>query len=157
MSDSQLDLDKIRKRVEKRIEQRKELITHAGVYFIVNAMFWVIWAVIRADFLPITPASDFYDLYVLFRDAPVPLFLMAAWGIGLLIHAMVVFLETGMFERMKEREFEREVTRERARLYAQEKPKRRVELAEDGELAADTDHPDAAYDAEPHRRTSRAR
>jgi hypothetical protein len=151
MSDNQLDLNAIRKRVEKRIEQRKELITHAGIYFIVNAMFWVLWAVIGSGVVPITPASDFYDLYVLFRDAPIPLFLMAAWGIGLAIHALVVFLEMGMFERMKEREFEREITRERARLYAQEKPKRRVELTEDGELTEDAD------ESEPSRRTSRAR
>jgi serine/threonine protein kinase len=35
--------EQIRLRVEKRIKARQELIAHAAVYIIVNALLWVIW------------------------------------------------------------------------------------------------------------------
>jgi hypothetical protein len=136
MSDEQLDLKKIRERVEKRVNARKELITHAGVYLVVNAVFWVVWLTLRSELISVPTTSELWDVFALFRDAPIAPLLSASWGIGLLIHALVVFLETGVFDRMQEREMEREIARERQRLYNREKPKRQMRLSDDGELVA---------------------
>lgn len=127
-----IDYDAIRRRVEKRIKARQEWLGHLSAYVIVNLMFWVMWVFTGAEF-------------------PWPVFITLPWGIGIGIHTMSYFLENNA-ERAKEEAIEREIRREKMRLYGDpdfddsllEKPKRRAKeramrLTDDGELAYDED------------------
>jgi hypothetical protein len=124
-----IDYEAIRKRVEKRIKARQEWLTHLTSYVIVNGVLWVIWFLTGAGF-------------------PWPIFPTLGWGIGMGIHTAVYLTDSSM-ERMREEAIEREIRREKMRLYGDpdyddsylEKPKRRARaneratrLTDDGEL-----------------------
>ncbi|MBX3066560.1 MAG: 2TM domain-containing protein [Anaerolineae bacterium] len=149
MSEPQLDYQAIQKRVRERVNKRKELYMHAGVYVTVNAIIFLVWLVLRS--MPVNAlGAEFSDVMQTMRDFPIPLVVVVGWGIGLAIHAMVAYMETNVFDGMQEREMEREIERERARYYATEKPKRSEEmrLSDDGEIVpADEDQAEA--DREP--------
>ncbi len=131
MSDN-LDYDEIRRRVQKRVNKRKELYIHAGVYVVVNIAVLILWLVLRGGAFGLTAGDPEFAQII---SAPIPLLLAGAWMIGLATHAMVVFFETGMLERMQDREMTREIEREKQRLYLSEKPKREaLMLSDDGEL-----------------------
>ena len=109
--------DELRRRVEKRIEQRREdlqgLIIHAAVYFFVNG-FILGW----------NPWIAFF------------------WGIGLFSQAADYFNKYGSTGRRFERQVEREMARERERLDDNQKakndvyyPEGRLRLNEDGEIS----------------------
>jgi hypothetical protein len=67
-------------------------------------------------------------------DFPWPVLVSMGWGIGLAAHGVDTYFQTGNRIRAKEAAIQREVERERERLY-DEKPKRsRLVIAEDGEL-----------------------
>jgi hypothetical protein len=129
-----IDYEQIRARVAKRINQRKEVIIHAGVYVIVNVLIWGVWLLLRSSAFNFTLGSEFDSVIETMREFPVAPVISFGWLIGLLIHAYVVYLEGNIFDKMTDREMEREIARERSRLYGQEKPKREVRLTDDGEL-----------------------
>jgi hypothetical protein len=125
-----IDYNAIRQRVEKRMKQRKEWLEHLGSYVVVNLLLWSIWLFTGAGF-------------------PWPVFVTLAWGIGMGIHTLTYITDASM-ERAKEDAIEREIRREKMRLYGDpdyddsliEKPKRRakereraVRLTDDGELS----------------------
>jgi len=131
MSDH-LDYDEIRRRVNKRVNKRKELYIHTGVYVVVNIAVLLVWLVLRGGAFGLTAQDPEFAQII---SAPIPLLLAGAWMIGLAIHAMTVFFETGMLERMQDREMTREIEREKQRLHLSEKPKREaLTLSDDGEL-----------------------
>jgi serine/threonine protein kinase len=131
MDASLTDEDRIRLRVEKRIEARKEIYIHILMYFMVNIMLWVIWA--------LTMPGEFMW----------PLIVMAGWGIGLAAHTGEYYMQYGAGREKAESRMQREIERERRRMYgdsAIEKGKnedyfdpidmeeRQVRLTEDGEF-----------------------
>ena len=137
MSDNQLNYDEIRRRAEKRVNKRKELLMHGAVYIIVNVSLWIVFGVIAAF-------SGQAELLL------VPLLSTLGWGMGLAIHAIVNYVETTGMDNMREREIEREIQRElRHRGLTEsdllEKPKREaaVRLSDDGELVYEDDEPPA--------------
>ncbi|MCU0479656.1 MAG: protein kinase [Anaerolineae bacterium] len=107
---------RIEKKIRKRTEAQGELITHTLIYLGVNA-FLFNWTWWIALF----------------------------WGIGLFSQFMDYFSKYGLIASMRERQIDREVERERRRLYgydSYEKPKNRddsrdipLRLTEDGELS----------------------
>ncbi len=114
----------IRMRVEWRLTHRRVFYGHASVYVLVNGMLWSIWA--------LTDAGHMWPMYP-----------MMGWGIGLVAHAMGYYYEHGLGREHRERALQREIKRERGRVYGVEKPKNkntlgdfsRVRLTEDGELS----------------------
>ncbi|MBX3084183.1 MAG: 2TM domain-containing protein [Anaerolineae bacterium] len=133
MSD-QINYEQIRARVTKRVNQRKEVLIHVGVYIIVNVLIWAVWLLLRADWFTFSLGSDFDSVVRTMRDFPVAPMVTFGWLIGLLIHAYVVYLESNVIDKMADREMKIEIERERERLYGQEKPKREMRLTDDGEL-----------------------
>jgi hypothetical protein len=108
----------IEERVQKRINQRykyyRELLSFVGV----NVLLWGIW------FLTNRNGSGI----------PWPAFVTFFWGIGVVSDGMKVLGEPRLDE-MREREYRRELARERERLYGEEKPKRgEMAIGDDGEL-----------------------
>lgn len=127
-----IDYEAIRKRVEKRVKARQEWVSHLTAYIIVNIGVWGIWFITGAGF-------------------PWPMFVTLGWGIGMGIHTATYLTEASM-ERNKEEAIDREIRREKLRLYGDpdyddsmiEKPKRRarekeraMRLTDDGELEYD--------------------
>jgi 2TM domain len=123
-----INYDNIRKRVEKRIKDRQEWVGHLTAYTIVNVALWGIWAI------------------TMFGGFPWPAFITLLWGIGIGIHTASYLVENSM-ERSKEEAIDREIRREKMRLYGDpdyddallEKPKRQAQeramrLSADGEL-----------------------
>jgi uncharacterized membrane protein (DUF106 family) len=154
MSD-QIDLEQIKKRVKKRVDDRKDFYIHAGVYVIVNIVVWVVWLILMLfpgiiDSIGSSIDVDFANLLRL----PIPVLLSAAWMIGLLIHGLVTFVDTSKWlDNMQEREMQKEMERERLRLGLKEKPKRTVRLGDDGELIAD-EEPEASTSQQNRRRNT---
>lgn len=129
------ELRRVRRRVDKPLEKRKEFFSHLGVYAMINIMLWTIW-LFSSDILAAVTGGDFPAF---FNEFPWPLFPMLGWGIGLVFHALET-LGTGRQNTAVDRAMARE--RERMGNAPYEKPKRdrmvpengRVRLNEDGEL-----------------------
>jgi len=94
--------EEIRRRVEKRIKARQELLQHAVAYVLVNALLWVIWG---------ASGSWFGGIFTI----PWPLIVMLGWGIGMIAHLMEYNNKYGAGAARKEREIQRELERARAR------------------------------------------
>jgi serine/threonine protein kinase len=117
------ELRKVRSRVEQPFTKRREFATHLGVYVMINLMMWFIYfASSGASFI-----RELVGGGLQFLEFPWPLIVMLGWGIGLVIHGV----ETLTVGR-REGAIEREVERERDRLYY-EKPKRDQFYDEDAE------------------------
>lgn len=132
-----IDYDAIHKRVEKNIKDRQEYFSHLAAYVSVNFGLWMIWLFSGGG-------------------SPWPLIVMFLWGIGLLVHTANFVVGATMDQRRDEL-FEREVRREKMRLYGDPdyndgylaKPKRRaddgdMQLTDDGELVTTDNADDAA-------------
>lgn len=65
--------DDLRQRAIERLKKRRELAAHALIYLLVNGFLVVVWAAASPDAL-------FW-----------PMFPMAAWGIGLVMHVWDVY------------------------------------------------------------------
>lgn len=128
--------EKIRKYAEKKLQARTELRIHALAYLAFNPMLFVIWLMINGGF------SGF------------PWFLipLMGWSIGLFGHYLEYATKYGRAREKREEFIAREMERERARVYASEKPKndfgdvRGLRLTEDGELSESFIHEDNVYD-----------
>jgi hypothetical protein len=160
MADSPVDVEKIRRRVEKRLRRRRGFYIHLEAYAGFNFLIFLIWGLIGAIVPGITQAvlgifsgalgQLIADILRWVFGPTIPLLIAVAWGIGLGIHGLVVYNKSGAGEQARERAIQREVERERQRLYGDrygaddyekrknegdEKPKRGVvRLADDGEL-----------------------
>lgn len=85
MTDPEEDL---RDEARRRLKERREFPTHLAAYVIVNAMFVVIWAMTGAGF--------FW-----------PGFVLAGWGVGVLLHAWNIWFQRPVTPDEVEREVER--------------------------------------------------
>lgn len=142
-----IDYREITRRVEKRLRERRAFVLHLVVFIISNLFFWIVWWFVKLITLGSGMFSD--GVVELAISSPWPLLLMFAWGIGLAAHAMSVYFKSDAAARRRDREIQREIERERARLgldSAYTKPKRehQLRLSEDGELIIDDDEPKAA-------------
>ncbi|MBC8171578.1 MAG: protein kinase, partial [Anaerolineae bacterium] len=95
------DDDRIRKHIEKRMEERTGLIIHSGIYFALNIMFWVIWLSISIS----EGAVGF----------PWPLTITLPWGIGVFSHYMSYYNKYGAGRDRREAMIQAEIERERSR------------------------------------------
>jgi len=137
MDDKQKRVDEaaLRKRVEKKLEKRKEFHEHLSSYIGVNLMLWMIWLFTGPEF----------------DGIPWPMWVSFWWGIGMIGHAWSYYSEYGFLANRNEDLFEREMAREYARMYG-EKPKNDdlyvyddepndlIGIGEDGELIYRDDH-----------------
>jgi hypothetical protein len=147
------ELRKVRSRVEQPFTKRREFATHLGVYVMINLMMWFIYfASGNSNFV-----QELVSGGLQFLEFPWPLIVMFGWGIGLVIHGV----ETLSSDR-RERAIEREVERERDRLYY-EKPKRDQFYDEDDEpegnvrLNADGEFTDSMVEDMQNNKRSRRR
>jgi 2TM domain len=81
------DRDDRREAAVKRVKAKREFRTHVAVYVIVNAMLVVIWA--------ISGGGYFWPIWVI-----------AAWGIGLALNAWTVYFEKPITEDEIRREMD---------------------------------------------------
>ncbi|MBI5671000.1 MAG: hypothetical protein HZC41_23650 [Chloroflexi bacterium] len=102
------DFDGIRTRIERRYRRRFELAAHVVFYVFIVGGLWLL------------------------RMPPPALPLLAGvWALVLALHALQF-----IFAEFTDRAIEREIERERARVYGSDKPKRdrKVRLSDEGEL-----------------------
>ncbi len=78
----------LREKARQRAEDKVGFFVHLGVYLTVNAFFWVLW-------------------FTTGQGYPWPVFIMAAWGIGVVAHGIGVFAGGSYVERLAEKEFHR--------------------------------------------------
>jgi len=132
MSNDPIDYDAIRRRVQERLNKRKEFIAHFAAYIMTNLIVWITYFLIQPG-----------GLWVL-----IPLMTTLGWGIGIVIHGSITFFEAGGMDSWQEREMRKEVARERMRLGlppedgdSWKKPKRDriIRLSDDGELIEEED------------------
>ncbi len=133
MTEAEIDAV-VRKRVARRLEKRKEFVTHLATYVFVNLLLWGIFI---SSSLRSGEGLGF----------PWPMFVSFFWGIGLIGHGVEFYNSLGTVEARREERIQREVEMERARLGLSEKPKREfyekpkrdpsVHLGDDGELIPD--------------------
>ena len=83
----------IRRKVEKKFEERGGLIQHFISYLAVNIMLWIIWLLTSQAF-------------------PWPMFVTLFWGIGMLSHYVAYYNEHGGGARKREAQIEAEVSRQ---------------------------------------------
>jgi len=88
MSDVRADED-LRKQALERVKKRRDFWPHLLVYVMVNALVVVVWFM--------TGAEGFFW----------PIFLIAGWGIGVVMHAWDAFFRTGITEEDVDREVSR--------------------------------------------------
>jgi hypothetical protein len=81
--------DDLRKAALERVRKRRDFWPHLLVYVMVNALIVVVWAM----------ASDGGFFW--------PVFPIAGWGIGIVMHAWDAFWRTGITEADVDREVER--------------------------------------------------
>ena len=79
----------LRDRAIKRLKKRRDFFAHLLVYVLVNAFVVAIWALTNPD-------GFFW-----------PIFLLAGWGIGVVMNAWDVFLNDEFDEEKIRREMER--------------------------------------------------
>ncbi len=135
-SDSDISEAKIRKYAEKKLQARTELRIHTLAFLVFNPMLVAIWWMVTGG------------------DFSFPWFLipLMGWSIGLFAHYMQYSTKYGRGREKREEFIAREMERERARMYATEKPKndfgdaRGLRLTEDGELSESFIHEDGVYD-----------
>ena len=119
----------IRKRVEKKLEERNGLMIHGAAFVMVNAILFMIWL-----FTSIGEANFTFPWFM------IPLL---GWGIGMFAHFMDYHQNYGGGREKREQLIAREMERERARMYSSdsyEKSKndfaeRGLRLTEDGEIS----------------------
>jgi 2TM domain len=124
MHDDQIDYDRINRRVERRLQERKKLLGTAGAFVLVTAIVWTIW-------LLTSPGK--------FAWPVIPTVVMGLIALG---QALQTFFLSDAMERERDRLLQREIERERSRLdvgVLAQKPKREatVRLSDDGELVYD--------------------
>ncbi|MBX3065486.1 MAG: hypothetical protein U0528_16165 [Anaerolineae bacterium] len=122
---SDLDYDAIRKRVEKRIQKRQKLIKTVGETIGANLICWTIWLIVMPGSFAWPAIVTIVSVVNLIKEV-----------------SEVYFNSNEYFDNMREREYQREIERERERIYQDEyaKPKRGdVTLSDDGELVYDED------------------
>ena len=130
---TEIDYDRIRARVEKRMKKRRAFMSKLGGYTTAIAIVWAIW-------------------FFTGMGWPWPLIPSAIIGIVAVREFLEAFIFSEAMDNAYDREMAREIARERARLgiggsddvaYDYEKPKRgekvkrgesRVRLSDDGEL-----------------------
>ena len=143
------DVNAIRRRVEKKFDERRDLLTHGIAYAAVNIMLWVIWLLEMGGF-------------------PWPMFVTLFWGIGIFGHYIDYYNKHGKGAQKREAQIEAEIERQlaleraRAELGSHERldedldgadvytlddyEKRGLRLSDDGELvnmpAEDEDYPE---------------
>jgi hypothetical protein len=88
MSDLNAD-ESLRKQALERVRKRRDFWPHLLVYVMVNALLVVVWAMTGSD-------GFFW-----------PIFLIAGWGIGIVMHAWDAFFRTGISEEDIDREVAR--------------------------------------------------
>ncbi len=82
------DMETRREAAVQRVKGKRDFRTHALVYVVVNALLVVIWAFSGGGyFWPIWP--------------------MAGWGIGLVLHAWMVYFQRPITEDDVQREMDR--------------------------------------------------
>jgi hypothetical protein len=119
----------IRKRIEKKLEERQGLIIHGAAFVAVNTMLFMIWL-----FTSIGEGEPIFPWFLM------PLM---GWGIGMFAHFMEYNNQYGRGRDKREALIAREMERERSRLYGLESEKskndfvdtRGIRLTEDGELS----------------------
>ena len=90
MAIDDLERDKvIREKAVKQLKKRRDFYGHLLAYVLVNGLLVVIWAV-----------TDVHGFFW-------PVFVMAAWGVGLLLNAWDVFARKDITEEQIEREMTR--------------------------------------------------
>ena len=138
MSNKEIDYDAVRRRAEKRTNEKIEFYIHLAVYIIINVVLWGL-AITIGNALGLGGWATL-----------LPLLVTLGWGIGLAIHGAKVALEGGFKDRMRIRAVRQELALEKLRLGIKdddeeiedmilEKPKRKsqpkvVRLTDDGEL-----------------------
>jgi tRNA A-37 threonylcarbamoyl transferase component Bud32 len=87
----------LRRRAQRRITQRRELMQHGVAYGIVNVMLWVLWSIILPIILqgisnsPDLTAAEMRNVTALMQTLNVPLLVSLFWGVGLGNHALEVW------------------------------------------------------------------
>jgi hypothetical protein len=117
MSATPPDFDEIRKRIEKRYDQRAEMLSHTIAFVVVNGFVWGAW-------LLTDPLAR--------MTAVIPAALTILWFVGFAIHG-VQYLTA----EARERAIEQALEREREWYYQGEhkaKRDRLTRLTDDGEL-----------------------
>jgi hypothetical protein len=133
MTDDRIDYDRINQRVEKRLRERKKLRGLVLAFVVMTAVVWTTYLLVD----PMVPPEGKF-LW--------PLIPMVAMGVVVIWRAVEVYFLAEAREREWDDLMEREIERERARLYDEavlEKPKRDqvAHLSDDGELVYEEDEP----------------
>jgi len=81
--------ESLREQAFQRVKKRRDFWPHLLVYLMVNTLVVIVWAM--------TDRGGFFW----------PIFLMAAWGIGVVMHAWDAFLGTQITEEDVDREIAR--------------------------------------------------
>lgn len=134
MVDNQIDYDKIRERVERRMALRAKFIRELSSFVGVNIMLWAIWG--------FSEGNSIFSGHI---GLPWPLFVTVFWGISVGRHGLRAYF-SDQIDSAFDREMEKEIEREKARVANSmypgdadmlEKTKRKngaVRLSDDGEL-----------------------
>lgn len=124
--------EEIRKRVLKRFEERQGFLVHLGIYLAVNLFLitaWILGSMADGEAL----------------ELPGPFIVAFFWGIGLVAHGLNYYYEHGAGAYKREERIQREIERERERLYSAAyggKRKNEELIGLDGELVLDYDEDD---------------
>ena len=81
--------DDVRAAALESLEKKREFRTHVLAYVLVNSFLWLIWGVVYAA------GGTWF---------PWPVFAMAGWGIGLVLHAWDVYRRRPFSEEQVRRE-----------------------------------------------------
>jgi hypothetical protein len=134
MSDAQYD--EIRRKVEKRYKERRDLIIHFIAFVVSNLLIWGMWLLINPAVVAVSAPSEPTVATSIGLPFPWPLFITGGWLVGIVSHFLSYYFRYGAGANQREDAIEREVEAELARRSLYEKPKNdsRIRISEDGEL-----------------------
>ena len=98
----------IRKRVEKKLQARREFIQHVVAYVVVNSFLWLLYlsSIDIGSLFGGTPIGDFDFGF------PWPIFPTAFWGMGVVMQYIEYYYKHGGGAQRQEEEIEAEITRQ---------------------------------------------
>jgi len=84
--------EELRRKAEKRAEEKVSFYIHIAIYIMVNLMLIIIWYVTARGDLSIFPWF---------------IFPLIGWGVGLVAHGVGVFMAGGYQDKLAEKEYQK--------------------------------------------------
>lgn len=119
--------EQIRRRIEKKLHARREMMQHLFIYLTINSILWVLY-LSGSDVFSIFNGTPISEINFGF---PWPIFPTGFWGIGVVMQYIEYYYKHGGGADRREAEIENEISRQMRLSQMRERERRKGTYAED--------------------------